>query len=157
MSKETPEQKKMRERYEKLYDDAMARGPVKFEDMGDTMKDWYAWKYCQIAHVEDAVGGFANFRYFITEHGEAYFKSEEKLRERINELEKIEQDVLNDLVAQGIRYEKLNQEKMRADDRVEKLEEALRECRNIFKQYDLYCQNERVAQFIDGALEEQEK
>lgn len=89
MSKETKEQKAMREHYEKLVKDAIAEGPADFDSLTQQHKDFLAWKYCQLYHVENAMGGFANFRYWITEHGENFFRTAEKQQQRIQELEQL--------------------------------------------------------------------
>lgn len=79
MSAETPEQKKLREHYEKKYKEALAKGPIRFELLDEDMKDYYAWQWCQIDHVCMAVGGFANFRYWIVLQAETNFKLQEEM------------------------------------------------------------------------------
>lgn len=79
MSKETLDQKEMREHYEKIYKDALTIGPTKNSELTDERKSFNSWMWCQIDHVCMAMGGFANFRYFVTEEGESRFKKMENL------------------------------------------------------------------------------
>ena len=89
MTKETEGQRKNRLHYEKIYNEALAAGPVDHATLSDSLRDFYSWQWCQIAHVVSAIGGFANFSHWVTEEVTNHFHVNEELQERLDSARKI--------------------------------------------------------------------
>ena len=75
----------------------------KVDDLSDSIKSQYAWRFLQIKSTCDAMGGFANFKYWVNKHANNYFKTCEKLEKQLSELReelKAEREVV-DFYAKG--------------------------------------------------------
>lgn len=79
----------MNEHHKDYHDNCMAKKPTyeEFEKISESLRDHHAWHYFQMLPAVDAMGGWANFRHWVTKHAKNYFDSCTELKNKIAELE----------------------------------------------------------------------